>query len=375
MLNVELQINKPTPSYVQLEKALRDAIIARRLSPGSRLPEERELATSLKLSRGTVRKALASLHKDGLLIRHQGRGTFVAQAGELPAVPLAVVIEGGPSRAGFGWLGQLMQALSEAAAKLGADLLLRESADQKGAMLPAACIYLIPTRQEEVRRVAAQGMPVIAVDYLVPGPGVDSVVFDNVRGSAEAVRHLISLGHRRIAYVHAQITREGQYEYETNSAERLEGYRRALREAGIQEEVIWPIPLELQELQRQLPNFLRKPNRPTALFAFDETVAHGALLATQELGLTIPGDLSIASFRQLDLEPRGGRNWTGLGLTLQDMGRAVVEQALQRACGSTGGSLFGHKPSEPVQSSEGKVIYVPYRWVLGDTCIPPKSEK
>ncbi|HTL52162.1 MAG TPA: winged helix-turn-helix domain-containing protein, partial [Planctomycetota bacterium] len=58
---VPLEFEKPQPSYAQLEQALRDAIIARKLPPGSRLPEERALAKQFSVSRGTVRRALAQL--------------------------------------------------------------------------------------------------------------------------------------------------------------------------------------------------------------------------------------------------------------------------------------------------------------------------
>ncbi len=65
------------PLYQQLQRALRDAIERRLVSPDDALPPERDLATDLSVSRITVRKAIDGLVSEGLLVRRQGSGTFV----------------------------------------------------------------------------------------------------------------------------------------------------------------------------------------------------------------------------------------------------------------------------------------------------------
>ncbi|MBS0366826.1 MAG: GntR family transcriptional regulator [Proteobacteria bacterium] len=66
------------PLYQQLQRALREAIETRVLAPDDALPPERDLAADFNVSRITVRKALDGLVNDGLLVRRQGSGTFVA---------------------------------------------------------------------------------------------------------------------------------------------------------------------------------------------------------------------------------------------------------------------------------------------------------
>lgn len=66
------------PLYQQLQRALRDAIERRVLSPNDALPPERDIAADLRVSRITVRKALDGLVEEGLLVRRQGSGNFVA---------------------------------------------------------------------------------------------------------------------------------------------------------------------------------------------------------------------------------------------------------------------------------------------------------
>ncbi len=77
-------IHSHTPLYLQLEKALRDVLARGEWRASQALPPERELAETLGVSRITVRKALERLEVDGLLIRRQGSGTFVAPTVEQP---------------------------------------------------------------------------------------------------------------------------------------------------------------------------------------------------------------------------------------------------------------------------------------------------
>src|SRR6478752_516431 len=73
-----LDANDHAPLYLKLQRAIRGAIDGGKMRAEEALPAERELATQLNVSRITVRKALDGLVSDGLLIRRQGAGTFVA---------------------------------------------------------------------------------------------------------------------------------------------------------------------------------------------------------------------------------------------------------------------------------------------------------
>src|SRR5688500_10333499 len=66
------------PLYHQLQRALREAIETRALAPDDALPAERQIASDLSISRITVRKAIDGLVEEGLLVRRQGSGNFVA---------------------------------------------------------------------------------------------------------------------------------------------------------------------------------------------------------------------------------------------------------------------------------------------------------
>ena len=67
------------PLYYQLKQWISDQIAGGRFPPGSRLPDEQQLSTSLGISRGVVRQAMSELAFEGLVSKQQGRGTFVAE--------------------------------------------------------------------------------------------------------------------------------------------------------------------------------------------------------------------------------------------------------------------------------------------------------
>ena len=73
-----LDPDQSQPLYQQVQRALRDAIQQRALGPDDALPAERDLASALGVSRITIRKAIAGLEQEGLLVSRRGSGNFVA---------------------------------------------------------------------------------------------------------------------------------------------------------------------------------------------------------------------------------------------------------------------------------------------------------
>lgn len=78
-----------TPLYLQLARSLREHINSGAIDPGSAVPSERELSEMAGLSRVTVRKGIEQLIEEGVLVRKQGSGTFVAKRIEAPGARLS----------------------------------------------------------------------------------------------------------------------------------------------------------------------------------------------------------------------------------------------------------------------------------------------
>jgi LacI family transcriptional regulator len=136
-----------------------------------------------------------------------------------------------------------------------------------------------------------RGIGVVEVDYFTPGSALSHVMLDNSGAVEQGVDHLVAHGHRRIAAL-------GSYHPVINPDERVQAFPGALARHGLPlpEEYVRPIsPVETDAyaLTRELMA-LRKP--PTALFALTGTVATGAYRALRELGLQVPGDVSLLAF-------------------------------------------------------------------------------
>lgn len=135
-------------------------------------------------------------------------------------------------------------------------------------------------------------IPLVLASRRVDGVDVDTVAVDNVKGAREATRHLIQMGHRRIAMIAGNLSlRTGQ--------ERLDGFRQAFLQAGVpmdEKLVVTKGSFQLQEGYTVMCNLLRRSRRPTAVFAANDVLAIGAIGAIQSQGLSVPGDVAVVGF-------------------------------------------------------------------------------
>lgn len=142
----------------------------------------------------------------------------------------------------------------------------------------------------------SQDVPVVLIDRDLPNSEVDAVLTDNQQGGYLAARHLIELGHRRIACIAGP-------SHITPSAERIIGYRRALEEAGLPYDETLVMSGDYHpESGRQVTSTLLSLNDPpTAIFALNDLMALGALRAACQAGCCIPDDLAVIGFDNIDL--------------------------------------------------------------------------
>jgi LacI family transcriptional regulator len=149
---------------------------------------------------------------------------------------------------------------------------------------------------ERIRDLQARRIPLVVVDRDVPDVAVDSVLTDNARGGELATRHLIELGHRRIGCV------AGPSDV-TPSAERITGYRDALRAASVSvdEALIVRGDFQYESGYRATQQLLSMNDPPTAVFACNDLMAVGAVSAALELGREVPRDLSVVGFDDVRL--------------------------------------------------------------------------
>lgn len=135
----------------------------------------------------------------------------------------------------------------------------------------------------------ADTLPVVSIgDSLRGGLSQGEVVFDNRSGVTLALEHLYELGHRRIAVLTP--TRASTPDRPADVHLNAEADRLGLEVA------VSTSPQSLSEASEVALELLRPAGRPTAVFCFSDSIAYGVYAATRELGLAVPGDVSVCGY-------------------------------------------------------------------------------
>ncbi len=167
------------------------------------------------------------------------------------------------------------------------------------------------------------GVPIVLVNNMVQGEYLYAITCDQMEGARQATEHLVRLGHQRIAYV-------GSSFREYSSRERQEGYEKALREAGLTLDpnlVIMPEQRNDVTAGRAALAALW-PQRPTAIFAYNDLTAIGVLMAAREMGVRIPQDLSLVGFDNIEATQFVSPPLTTVHQPREAMGRAAMQMTL-----------------------------------------------
>jgi DNA-binding LacI/PurR family transcriptional regulator len=171
----------------------------------------------------------------------------------------------------------------------------------------------------------AQDIPVVVLDRRVSARRLDEVRCDSVTGAYELVRHLIGLGHRRIAMI------TGRRNIST-STDRVAGYQRALLEAGIamDPDLVRYDSFSLKAGYDRTREVLEISPRPTAIFAANNFIAFGTLRALREAHLHVPDDMSLVTFDDLPEDWHDDPFLTVLAQPAYELGRCAAELLLDR---------------------------------------------
>ena len=238
----------------------------------------------------------------------------------------------------------LARAVEHQARQAGYLVLLADS--QESAETEAECARMLLDRRVDglllapvggdgglLRQILPPGFPLVQVDRVIPDLGLGGVMADNRGGAREAVRWLLSLGHRRIACLQAR----------TDSSvirERVAGYCDGLAEAGLQADPAWLIGDEhSQKRARQVAEALfSSEQRPTAILTLSNQLALGALEAARSLRLAVPGDLSIITFDEQPWAELLQPPLSTIAQPVEEMGAQAVERMLR----SLEGKPLGH---------------------------------
>lgn len=181
----------------------------------------------------------------------------------------------------------------------------------------------------EVEAFEAAGLPLVVIDPVhLPRPGIPSVGATNWSGMLSAVRHLIELGHRRIAYA-------GGPPAAAVDQARLHGYRAAMESAGLPvvPGLVTHGDFGFEAGVAAAGVLLGRDPRPTAVAAVSDATAMGVVQHAHGAGLRVPDDLSVTGFDDSYLAGWATPPLTAVHAPLQEMGRRALQMVLQLIAG------------------------------------------
>ncbi|MFE4078162.1 LacI family DNA-binding transcriptional regulator [Paenarthrobacter sp. YIM B13468] len=168
--------------------------------------------------------------------------------------------------------------------------------------------------------------PVVAVENYAEHPGITNIRLDDRHGGYLATKHLIDNGHRNIAFVGPPAREHGVI------SERYEGYRNALAEAGIAADTSRVVPdvYSLEDGRLAGATLRRRCPSVTAAFATSDSIAVGLIQGLTETGTTVPDDVSVVGFDDLDLGTVVTPRLTTVAQDLSAQAATAVETLLAR---------------------------------------------
>ena len=194
----------------------------------------------------------------------------------------------------------------------------------------------------------ADGIPCVVVNCYVRDLPVSCIAIDNLKGAAEAVNYLISLGHKRIAHIAGDLVTQA-------ASDRMEGYKQALKKHSLafEEKLIFKTDYSRGQARQAAEQLIKMPNPPTAVFVASDSMALEVMTVARERGKKIPRDLSIVGF---DDNPSGLYGPVALTTVRQPLIRMAQESVKQLSL------LMSKKKTKPEK------IMLPAELVIRESC-------
>lgn len=337
--------------YVQVADQLRRQIEKGILKPGDRLPSMREMRQHYGVNFTTTEKAHALLEEEKLIVRSNRSGVYVADPSRKQATGFIGFCGVSFTQTDFSaYWTRVIEGVETTAQSFDAEMVLLKDDSAFGwdkvdgvlanglyvnipalllpPALPLVSLFIPP----KIAGTAAERMRVAA--------NTTTLAFDDYAGMRSATEYLLSLGHRRIAYLHNDNDKTDFY------APRLQGYADALHDAGITVNPHWlrilPLPTSrihyMHAGREGMRLWLREDWQElgcTALLAHNDDAAWGAVDVLREAGIDVPGQVSVIGFDGTETAECCSPELTTVEVPLRLMGQTAVELLQRKIKGET----------------------------------------
>lgn len=173
---------------------------------------------------------------------------------------------------------------------------------------------------QHYRLLSKHAIPYVVVNEYMPGQVVPHIHGDDINTASQLIKHLVELGHRRIAHLAGPAETFG-------FSLRLTGYRQTMADAGIDINPEWVMPTDwtIADSRGKAHELLRKHPDVTAIFAGTDIIAAGVYLAAHDLGRRIPDDLSVVTMGSSMLVQALSPEVTHIHQSYDQIGRKAVD--------------------------------------------------
>ncbi len=328
--------NSPIPQYFQLQRWLIEQIEQGVFKPNDRIPTEAELVQLTGLARATIRQAIQNLVNEGFLIRKRKLGTFVLNMITQTKKKTIVGILIPDIRSGYA--PELARGAEDEAAQNKLSLILCNTDDlhlkaefhaERLIENSVSGVIYVPTassdenNQKIIKKFTLKNIPTVLADRIIPGLNIDYVTTNNFDGGFEITNYLIQKGHKKIAIVYSDLF----------STERLrfEGYKKAFVDNNVSIDnsiiIAHSGPFIDQKFMKYADMLLRQRKKITAIFAGHDRIALVFYYVAQKLGISIPEDISIVGYDDLDFTTV---SLTTMHQPIYEMGKESMRLILSR---------------------------------------------
>ncbi|QGQ94578.1 GntR family transcriptional regulator [Paenibacillus psychroresistens] len=320
------------PIYKQIIDDFKHRISTGELKPNDPIPSQTELALIYKTSEMTMRKALAFLVEEDLIIRIRKKGSFIkaasrmieSDANSLALTKIYFVHHNILSRLlNDGFYLAMLSGIAEVCTKHQIEFAIYNIGDnlQLPDDLDAGYILfgLFDEKRAEFMSIVTQWKlekrKMLTIQFYFPHLEIPYIAGDNLAGGYLATQHLLDLGHTHIGII---VSGKSQMEIYSDFSFRLQGYRLALSNHNIAFDPDLVIVKDCSE-ETEVSGYegfnelMELAEPPSAVFAASDYKAIGAIQAANHRGLKVPSDISIIGY---DGQPIG--QWTSPRLTTVD---------------------------------------------------------
>jgi DNA-binding LacI/PurR family transcriptional regulator len=225
--------------------------------------------------------------------------------------------------------------------------------------MDAAIVYSCGIDADGLGWLRKRGLPLVQVDQPFD-PAVTSINIEDRAGAEAAARHVVDLGHRRVAVVvvgAGDPTTDGG----SHQEQRMLGWLDALAPAGVEPVVVHCAVSAEDDAVDAVSELLARPDRPTALLCFSDALAAGALRAARAAGLDVPTDLTVVGFDDSPLARRTDPPLTTVRQDAVAKGRAAAAAVVD--------ALDRRRAGQPAQVEH---VVLPAELVVRASSAPPR---